>query len=94
MDTEKQTTPTPEDIAHAKGYMKGSLDAYDDALAIMSTLLKTIPKSMLLTNEGQANKALLKSLHDGFMEKRNAVVMANHIAKNATANMNVKDTIQ
>lgn len=80
-ETPKAATPTPEEAAHAQGYMKGSLDTYQDCMDVMDRLLKTIPKGMSLTQEGQANIALLKSLKAGFLEKYNATVSAIHLAK-------------
>lgn len=58
-------------------YMDGAFNAYQDIINILENLIETIPQAILLTNEGQANKALLLSLRDGVTVKRDQTKAAN-----------------
>ena len=75
---------TPEQVAHAQGYMSGIVDGYKDVMAICQRLLDTIPPGLRLTQEGQANIALLKSIKDGVGAKCMAAE-AQHKAATAFA---------
>jgi len=75
---------TPEQVAYAQGYMSGIVDGYKDVMALFQRLLDTIPPGLRLTQEGQANIALLKSIKDGVGAKCVAAE-AQHKAATALA---------
>lgn len=61
--------PTPLDIAQSLGYMEAVVDIYLEAGLICKNMVDTMPATLRLTQDGQANLSLLKSMQQAFIAK-------------------------